>query len=188
MNKPDKARKKSSVVASKIPAATSQKSASFDFESGKLEPWIVVEGEFGHLLGSRDEFFGNGGEYNKQGKYYLTTLEGSADAKRGSDSQRGIVVSPIFIPEKGEMTFRVGGGNGEGTYVALCAADGKEIKYARGVNNQAMQKAKWDLSPYAGRKMFIKIVDQSTSGWGHITADNFEFDAEVLEEYPKISQ
>ena len=188
MNKSDKARKKSSVVVSKIPAATSQKSASFDFESGKLEPWKVVEGEFGHLLGSRDEFFGNGGEYNKQGKYYLTTLEGSADAKRGSDSQRGIVVSPIFIPEKGEMTFRVGGGNGEGTYVALCAENGKEVKYARGVNNQAMQKAKWDLSLYAGRKMFIKIVDQSTSGWGHITADNFEFDAEVLEEYPKISQ
>ena len=40
----------------------------------------------------------------------------------------------------------------------------------------------------AGKKMFIKIVDRSTSGWGHITAGNFEFDAEVLEQYPKISQ
>ena len=78
------------------------------------------------------------------------------------------------------MTFRVGGGNGDGTYIALCEEDGKEVKYARGVNHQAMQKAKWDLSLYAGKKMFIKIVDQSTSGWGHITADNFQFDGKIL--------
>ena len=147
-----------------------------------------MEGKFGHLIGSRDEFFGNGGEYNKQGKFYLTTLEGSADAARGSDPQTGIVVSTIFIPKKGEMTFRVGGGNGEDTYIALCTEDGKEVEYARGVNNQAMQKAKWDLSPYAGKKMFIKIVDQSKNGWGHITADHFELDAEVLEDYPQISK
>lgn len=35
------------------------------------------------------------------------------------------------------------------------------------------------------KKMFIKIVDQSTGGWGHITIDNFQFDADVLEQYPE---
>ena len=55
--------------------------------------------------------------------------------------------------------YRVGGGNGPDVYVALCAADGKKVYQARGVNNQAMQKASWDLAPFTGKKMFIKIVD-----------------------------
>ena len=47
-----------------------------------------------------------------------------------------------------------------------------------------MQRARWDLSPHAGQKLFIKIVDKATGGWGHITADNFQFDAKLLTEYP----
>ena len=158
----------------------------FDFESGKLEPWKVVEGEFGHLIGSRSEFFRNKQEYNKQGKYYLTTLEPSADAEKGMDSQTGVIVSPLFVPEGGTMTFRIGGGRGQSTYAALCTADGKEVQFARGINDQVMQNAAWDLTPYVGQKMFIKVVDNSTTGWGHITVDDFQFDAKVLTEYPEL--
>lgn len=172
--------------AKKIPAKSSTREASFDFESGKLEPWKVVEGKFGHPVGSRDLFFRDQGEYNKQGKYYLTTLEGSADADRGSDSQTGVIVSPQFIPTGGPMTFRVGGGRSLDTYVALCLADGTELQKARGVDNQVMQKASWDLTPYAGKLLYLKVVDQSTSGWGHITVDNFQFDAKVLTAIAKI--
>jgi hypothetical protein len=111
-------------------AKPSARSASFDFESGSLEPWKVVEGKFGHLLGSRSTFFRDLGEYNKQGKYYLTTLESSADALTGMDSQTGVIVSPLFIPDGGPMTFRVGGGRGQSTYVALCTVDGKEVQFA----------------------------------------------------------
>ena len=35
----------------------SGRSASFDFESGRLEPWKVVDGEFGHIIGNRSDFF-----------------------------------------------------------------------------------------------------------------------------------
>ena len=169
--------------AQRIPAKPSERSASFDFESGKLDPWKVVEGKFGHVLGSRAEFFRIKREYNKQGTYYLTTLEPSADAERGMDNQVGVIVSPLFIPKRGVMTFRVGGGERPATYVALCTEDGKEVQFARGVNDQVMQEARWDLSPYAGKKMFIKVVDQETGGWGHITVDNFQFDGKVLTEY-----
>ena len=78
------------------------------------------------------------------------------------------------------MTFRVGGGSGKSTYVALCTADGIEVQFARGVNDQVMQEATWNLDAYAGKKMFIKIVDQSTTGWGHITVDDFQFDAKMV--------
>lgn len=173
-------------AAKKTAAVPSTRSATFDFESGKLEPWRIVEGEFGHPIGSRSEFFRNKQEYNKQAKYYLTTLEPSADAARGMDSQTGVIVSPLFVPEGGTMTFRIGGGNGQSTYVALCTADGNEVQFARGVNDQVMQNAAWDLEPYVGKKMFIKVVDDSTTGWGHVTVDDFQFDAKVLTEYPEL--
>ena len=172
--------------AERTPAKPSTRSASFDFEAGRLEPWKIVEGKFGHVIGNRSTYFRTEHEYNKQGEYYLTTLESSEDAERGLDSQTGVIVSPLFVPKAGTMTFRVGGGRGKSTYVALCTTDGKEILFARGVNDQVMQKATWDLTPFAGKKMFIKIVDNSTTGWGHITVDNFQFDANILAEYPNI--
>lgn len=176
------ARKKGN-PAPKIPATPSKRSVSFDFESGKLAPWNIIEGSFGHIIGNRARFFRDLGEYNKQGEYYLTTLESLPDAERGRDPQTGVIVSPLFVPEAGKMTFRVGGGDGPKVYVALCTEDGKEVLFARGINDQEMQKAEWDLSQYAGQKMFIKIVDKATGGWGHITVDNFQFDGEVLDEY-----
>ncbi|QDV84698.1 sulfatase family protein [Planctomycetes bacterium TBK1r] len=169
--------------AKKTPATPSPRTASFDFESGVLEPWKVVDGEFGHAIGSRDRFFNNQGVYNKQGDFYLTTLEPSAEATKGMDKQTGVIVSPLFIPQGGTMTFRIGGGRGPSTYAALCTADGKEVAVARGINHQAMQQAVWDTTPYAGQKMFIKVVDHSTDGWGHVTVDDFQFDAKVLTEY-----
>jgi hypothetical protein len=171
-------------AAKKTAATPSARSVSFDFESGKLDPWKLITGEFAHIVGNRDRFFHNKGEYNKQGDYYLTTLETGARAEKGSDQQTGVIVSPLFIPKAGKMTFRVGGGGGPKTYVALCSADGAEVRTARGVNSQTMQKAAWDLGPHAGKKMFIKIVDESTDGWGHVTADDFQFDADVLTEHP----
>lgn len=172
-------------AAPKTDASPSKRSASFDFESGKLAPWKVVKGKSGHPLGSRSNFFRNEQSYNKQGKFYLTTLESDPKAERGSDSQTGMIISPLFIPKAGDMTFRVGGGRGKETYIALCSADGKELKKASGVNNQTMYLTRWDLTPFAGQKVFLKVVDQSTDGWGHITADNFQFDGKVTEEYPR---
>jgi len=173
-----------STPAKKTKAIPSTRSACFDFESGKLVPWKVIDGKFGHAIGNRSEFFRGNAEYNKQGEFYLTTLEPSADAEKGMDSQTGVIISPLFVPEAGTMTFRVGGGSGESTYAALCTADGKEVQFARGINDQVMQNAKWDLTPYVGQKMFIKVVDRSSEGWGHITVDDFQFDATVLNEYP----
>lgn len=165
--------------------APSGRSASFDFESGELAPWKIATGQFGHVIGSRDRFFHNRGEYNKQGRFYLTTLEASAQAAKGQDAQMGVIVSPLFVAERGVMTFRVGGGAGPNVFLALCRADGRQVQFARGINDQTMQQRQWDLTPYAGQKMFIKVVDRSTGGWGHITADDFQFDGKVLDEFPR---
>ena len=184
---PSVPKKRKSKPAPKIPAKPSTRSVSLDFESGELEPWKVIKGKFGRLVGNRTHFFHGNLAYNKQGEHYLTTLEPGPEARKGSDAQTGLVISPFFIPEAGKMTFRVGGGNGPDTYVALCLESGREVETARGINHQMMQRASWDLSPYAGQKAFIKVVDQSTGGWGHVTADHFEFDGKLLKQYFKKS-
>ena len=126
-------------------ATPSARSVSFDFESGKLEPWKVVAGEFAHIIGNRDRFFHNKGEYNKQGEYYLTTLETSATAERGSDQQTGVIVSPLFIPKGGEMTFRVGGGGGPSH---LCRPmHGRRHGGANGARGQRPTDAEGQMGP-----------------------------------------
>ena len=69
-----------------------------DFETGKLEPWKIIRGKFGHPIGNRTHFFHGKLVYNKQGEHYLTTLEPEPEAKKGSDSQTGVVVSPSSFP------------------------------------------------------------------------------------------
>ncbi|CAA6677820.1 MULTISPECIES: arylsulfatase [unclassified Lentimonas] len=174
-------------IVNKIPASPSSFSACFDFESGALAPWKVIKGEFGNPIGKRELFGVDKKELNKQGDYYLTTLETGVNGG-SSDKQTGIIVSPLFIPKGGPMTFRVGGGDKSNLYISLCTEDGEEVKKAGGENGSLMIKVEWSLRKYAGNKMYLKVVDESTGGWGHITADNFQFDAEILAHYPELTK
>ena len=153
---------------------------TFDFESGELEPWQIVEGSLGHPIGRRERFFRDLGPYNKQGTYYLTTLEPSPEAVRGRDGQTGVVISPRFVPRGGSMTFRIGGGSGPKTYAALCTDDGRELLSARGIDSQVMQRVTWSLEPYVGQTLHIKLVDRATGPWGHLAVDDFRFDGSIV--------
>lgn len=174
-------------VAKKIPAAPSTFSACFDFESGTLAPWKVVDGEFGNVIGSR-ESIATVEAYNKQGAHYLTTLEVNEDGSKRSDLQTGTLVSPLFIPKGGPMTFRVGGGKKNNLFIALCTEAGEELLRAGGANQHLMQNATWNLTPYTGKKMFLKVVDEATQAWAHITVDHIEFDGEILDAYPVLAE
>ena len=76
----------------------------FDFESGDLDGWTIVEGANTKPIGSRDlEFHAGGGPYDKSGKYYLTTLESSANDNPTDDTI-------CVIDDEGEMTPILAGG------------------------------------------------------------------------------
>lgn len=172
-------------ISKRIPATPSQLSASFDFESGDLAPWKVVKGNFGSPIGKREFFSPEKTEYNKQGTHYLSTLAMN-DKGEVSDEQTGLIISPLFIPNGDTLTFRVGGGHKTNLYVGLCTEDGEVVQKAGGSNGHLMINVKWDLKPYRGKKMFLKVLDENASGWGHITADHFQFNGKVLEEYPTL--
>jgi len=142
----------------------------WDFESGTLEGWAVVEGRFDLLVCDRATFRNTGEVYNKSGKYYLSTIERANYT--GDDSMTGIVESPVLTLDGPDISFLVGGGARDDTYVALCTEDGTEALRARGVDDETMQRVEWDASAWVGRRVFIRIVDHNTGGWGHVTFDD----------------
>ena len=141
----------------------------FDFETGDLQGWTVVDGGFGKLLTDRDAFHHGGKPYNKQGKFFLSTLETAADP---NDQFTGVVESPVFTLAAPEISLLVGGGSHGDTYVALCSLDGRELLKAHGTNAQPMQRIQWNAAQSVGRKVFLRMVDRNTGDWGHITFDD----------------
>jgi GxxExxY protein len=77
------------VVAAGIAAAGLAGEVRFDFESGDLQGWQVLDGAFGKVVSDREKEHHGGGPYTKEGKYFLSTLE-SADGQRPDDSFQGV--------------------------------------------------------------------------------------------------
>ena len=162
----------------------------FDFETGDWQQWRVVEGEFEHPISSREVFHNTYAEipqnrYNKQGRFYLSTVERKVDAS--NDAMTGVLESPVFVLEGPEMSFLVGGGQSETVYVALCTLAGREVLKARGRQTEIMHRVEWSAPQIVGQKVFLRIVDASTEAWGHVTFDDFrargKMDAAATEEH-----
>ncbi len=155
-----------------VPADNAPGVVRFDFETGDMQGWRIIEGGFGKFLCDRAVFHHTTDTpYNKQGKYFLSTL----DQPDGSpnDAPTGVAESPVFLLAGREMSFLVGGGSHRDTYVALCTLDGEEVLTAHGIDDQVMQRVKWDAPDLVGQRVFLRIVDGNTGGWGHVTFDDF---------------
>ena len=147
----------------------------FDFETGDLQDWRIVDGSFGMFVCDRAAFHTGGATYNKQGTYFLSSLE--TPSYGADDAYTGTAESPVFLLTDPQVSFLVGGGSGSTTYIALCTVDNdlneQEVKFARGVNSEVMQRINWNVPELVGKKVFVRFYDHSISGWGHITFDDF---------------
>jgi hypothetical protein len=151
----------------------------FDFETGDLQGWKVVEGRF-DLIVSDNKSLPRWPHmpFNKQGRYHLSTVE-CADGRPGDDTMTGVIESPAFVLKGKTVSFLVGGGNSDQTYVALCAVDGKELMRAVGTNSPMLRRVRWDISPYVGQKVYLRILDRKRRSWAHVTFDDFSADGEI---------
>ena len=142
----------------------------FDFETGNLQGWQVVDGSFGKLVSDRSKEYRSSKPYDKTGTWFMSTLE-SADGKHPDDKFIGVVESPVVMLSAPDISLRVGGGKGKDVYVALCSLDGKEMAYARGGNSQRMYERKWNIPDLVGKPVFFRVADKAETGWCHITLD-----------------
>ena len=159
------------VLTAAAVAAAPPSPVRFDFESGDMQGWRVVSGRFGPLPSWSDNDRW-GGNFGKQGKYFIGTCElgdGPFD-----DAMTGEIRSPSFVIHYRRMSLLVGGGNHARTcYVALCRwRDDVELLRETGLNAERMTRRIWDVSKHVGERVYLRMVDDERGGWGHMNVDD----------------
>lgn len=160
---------------------------TFDFETGDLQGWYIADGSFGHLVADNEVIRASGSPSNKEGKYFLSTLE-AGPGGAASDSQTGIVESPVFELAGPKIQLAVSGGKHDTTYVALCTLDGQEVHKASGNHSEVFQPTTWNVPELVGKPVFVRMVDHHTGGWGHVTMDAFSAQGKLLPDETKKRQ
>jgi endoglucanase Acf2 len=91
------------------------------------------------------------------------------------DAAKLSLTSTPFVISKNYIKLKVGGGNNvDLTYVGLYI-NGTRIFAEAGVNSGNLTARSWDVSAYQGQTAEIRIVDNSTGGWGFIMCDDIIF-------------
>lgn len=154
----------------------------FSFESGDLEGWKVIEGEFAEAVTARPGLANwKNKPFARHGGHHLSTLM-LADGKNVSDEQTGILQSPAFTLGGDRAAFLASGGyDPEKLYVALVDADsGKLLIQAGGNRDHQMRRIVWDVSQWKGNTVRFQVVDNSPGGWGHLNVDDFSVEGALV--------
>jgi hypothetical protein len=88
----------------------------------------------------------------------------------------GSVTSDPFPVLGDEISFLIGGGCDHLTLYVELLIDGYSTVRATGRCEEVMDRVSWDVREYKQRSGQIRIVDYSSSSWGHIKVDDFNFD------------
>lgn len=148
----------------------------FDFETGDLQGWRVVQGQFGPLVSRRDVAFRNGQPFKKQGHYFLCCFEGQPG--QWEVASTGLIESPVFVLNAPEISLMVGGGPFGGphetTYIALCALDGREVQKAMANTTESLRRIAWSVPELVGQPLFLRLSDGSAMHHGQISLDDVQ--------------
>jgi len=168
--------------------------ANYGFETGDLTGWTVIEGDaFGPDSVSSDTvWWGEEIPYFQEGQYHL-------NGWAYPESATGVLRSSSFeLGGTGWISFKLGGGkNPELVYINVVDTASGEVlaRYAnlefadihfphpdQGMNLANLVQYRADLSDHLGKQLYIEIVDNATSDWGLIFADEFQTFHELVPE------
>lgn len=158
-----------------LPAGADGQPLNLDFETGTLDGWTATGNAFEGqpVLGDTVRRRRADMQSRHNDKYWIGTYEIAGDPARGT------LTSAAFKATHPWATFLVSGGPWPQTHVEVFRArDKKTIFRTSGDNGEELKYAVVDLRPYQSDEIAIRIVDQSTGGWGHINFDNFRLHAE----------
>ena len=174
------------------------------FEKGSLEGW-TKEGNIGDVSWET-VYWNEQYSYEKEGSYFFSGW-------RGNESDTGsLLSSPFLVNETAKLTFRLGGmKNSDVTYLSLIE-EGTGNEVARfgnpafhdtlrfsyfapefgkhnilsedGVYMANMKPYVADLTPFKGKTLRIRLVDNASSDWGLFFADDFHCAYASEEEVP----
>jgi fructan beta-fructosidase len=140
-----------------------------DFEGESYAPWTATGEAFGH----------GPAEGTLAGQMHVEGYRGKrlVNSFHKGDGSTGTLTSPEFVIERKFLAFLIGGGKDEAKLALELVVDGKVVRRATGMNDrpggsETLEQASWDVGDLAGKKTTLRIVDQATSGWGHINVDH----------------
>ena len=146
------------------------------FESGTLNAWTATGTAFerqpvkGDLVSARRADMKSG----HVGQFWIGGFE-----IHQNDNATGTLTSAAFKVTQPWASFLVAGGETAKTRVDIVTKDdGKVIHTAHSDQNEEMRRSVVDLRKFAGREIFVRLVDEHTGHWGHVNFDDFVFYAE----------
>lgn len=169
-----------SPVAGVRPAGADGQPLNLDFETGSLAGWVAEGEAFARQPVEGDRVHARRGDMRSQhtGRFWIGTFEIAGDPPQGTLTSAPFKVTHRFA------SFLVGGGRGNNTRVEIVRRDTQQVlAKASGDDAENLRAAVIDLSQHQGAEVFIRLVDHSSGGWGHINFDDFRFH-DVRPEFP----
>lgn len=166
---------KPAAKAADVRSIAAPEELNLGFEKGTLEGW-KAEGDAwerqpveGDAVAARKR-----GNSQHAGKFWLGGYE------RIGDKGAGILTSTSFVVTHPWASFLIGAARdaADERVEVIEEATGKVIHSASGTDRENLQRVAVKLTDFVGKRIFIRIVDQSTRGWGHVNFDDFVFHAE----------
>lgn len=143
---------------------------NLDFESGTLADW-KAEGEAFDgqpIQGDTVSLRRTDMSSRHQGNYWIGGFELHGDRPKGT------LTSQLFRAQGRYASFLVGGGPVESCRVELWIQDEQKPFFtAAGKQSETLSQIVVDLGRAQGKNIFIRLVDDSSGGWGHINFDDF---------------
>ncbi|CAN5636034.1 hypothetical protein BH23PLA1_BH23PLA1_27750 [soil metagenome] len=145
---------------------------NLDFETGTLQDWIA-EGEAfrdqpirGDTASRRRSDMHSG----HVGEYWIGGFE------RQGDQPQGTLTSVPFPVTHPFVSFLIAGGSHPETRVEIVQADTLAVIFrASGDNTEVLKRVVVDMSTHQEKRIFLRLVDQHSGGWGHLNFDDFRF-------------
>lgn len=156
-----------------VPTGTDGQPINLDLEAGSLADWTILEGD----AFTRQPVNGDSVARRRkdmlsrhEGTFWIGTYEGKGDGPRG------ILASKPFPVTHRWASFLIGGGADPSTRVELVESSSQTVIFkTSAANAEDMRPVLIDLSAHQGKEIFVRLVDQSSGGWGHINFDDFRF-------------
>ena len=151
-----------------VSAAATEDKVLADFENGSYAPWTVT----GEAFGAGPASGPLPGQMNVEG----FQGKGLVNSFYAGDDSTGLLVSPAFKIERSFISFLIGGGRSDRLALQLLV-DGRVVRSATGPNDkqggsETLAPESWEVGEFAGMMATLRIVDEATGGWGHISVDH----------------
>ncbi len=155
-----------------LPMTADGRKLNFDFETGDLTDWKAEGTTFTKAVVKGDAVAARRKDMRSAhaGDFWVGGYE------QAGDEAIGILTSEPFTLTQPCLGFLIGGGSTPATRVEILnAVSGVIIAQATGPDNEAMVRVVADLKAYQGASLQIRLVDEATSGWGHLNFDDVKF-------------